>query len=130
MLQILLDGLLLSIAWFVLGGALYMNPVIAKIYKKLHGHKGMKHWKNQGQYLGIMYALGCLIPAITMSAIFYYLSPIDPLGFAIVLIGIRIIPRFVDMWIQSSYPEESLAIEIINGSLLSIMAAYLLNYLA
>ena len=59
-LQVFLSGIIASIAWFVLGGALYMNPFVAKIYKEAESSPGLKKWTNVPQYVGLQY-IGILI---------------------------------------------------------------------
>lgn len=128
-LHALFAGCILSIAWFIAGGILYMNPLVAKVYKKFEDHPAMKKWDNQKKYLAYMYFIGALIPSVIFSFIYESISPISVLHFGLILVGIRIIPRFFDMWIQSSYPNKLLFIEIINGIVLSFMAACILNLL-
>jgi hypothetical protein len=125
----LLIGFIVSIAWFIAGGILYMNPLVAKLYKKFEDHPGMKKWDNQKKYLTYMYLLGALIPCLIFAFIYESLSPIGIVHFGLIFLGIRIIPRFVDMWMQSSYPTKILGIEIVNGTILSFMAAALFSVL-
>jgi len=126
MVYTFLIGFLLSIAWFIAGGILYMNPPVANIYRKYEDHPGMKKWDNPIKYLVTMYLLGVLIPCMIFSFVFYFLSPIGILPFGLILVGVRIIPRLIDMWIQTSYPNKILAIELINGTILSFLASFLL----
>jgi hypothetical protein len=125
----LLAGFILSIAWFIAGGILYMNPPVANIYRKFEDHPGMKKWESQKKYLVTMYLLGALIPCLIFAFVYEFLSPIGMLPFALILVGVRIIPRLIDMWIQTSYPNKILAIELVNGILLSFLAAFVLHEL-
>lgn len=127
--EILLNGLIVSIAWFVAGGMLYMNPVVAKIYKKYSEHQSMKKWPTQKKYMLNMYVLAILIPSIIASFAYAFLTPISIVNFALLLIGIRMIPRLFDMYMQTCYPNKLLIIELINGSLLSLLAACLFSLL-
>jgi len=128
-LSTLLAGFIVSIAWFIAGGMLYMNPLVANIYKKFEDHPGMKKWDSQKKYLACMYLLGALIPCLIFSFIYESLGPIGIVHFGLIFLGIGIIPRFVDMWMQSSYPTKILGIEIVNGTILSFMAAALFHVL-
>ncbi len=127
-LHILFSGFIVSIAWFLIGSVLYVNPTVGKIYKRLENDPGMKKWKSKTKYITYMYLLGTLAPCLIMAIFYEFIAPINPLQFGLILIGIRIIPRFFDMWIQSSYPNKLLYVEIINGTILSFMAALVLNY--
>ena len=55
--QIVWGGLVASILWFILGGALYMNPIIAGIYKRYEDLPVMKQWPSVQKYLGMMFLL-------------------------------------------------------------------------
>jgi len=125
----LLVGFIVSIAWFIAGGILYTNPLVAKIYRKLEDDPGMKKWDSQKKYLMYMYLIGALIPCVIFSFVYEFISPIGILQFGLILVGVRIIPRFIDMWMQSSYPNKVLRIEFINGTILSFMAAFLFHVL-
>lgn len=128
-LHILFSGFIVSIAWFIGGSILYTNPTIGKIYKKLENDPGMKKWESKARYIITMYFVGALIPSLIMATVYELISPISILHFGLILFGIRIIPRFFDMWIQSSYPNKLLYIEIVNGTILSFVAAIVLNYI-
>ncbi|MBU1167047.1 hypothetical protein KKC60_01405 [Patescibacteria group bacterium] len=123
----LLAGFIVSIAWFIAGGILYMNPVVKKIYSKFENNPGMKKWGDQKKYLLSMYFVGALIPSLIFSFVYTLISPISILYFGLILVGVRIMPRFFDMWIQSSYPNKLLFVEIINGSILSFIAAIIFS---
>ena len=122
-----------SIAWFILGGILYMNPIVAKIYKGCSADPGMKSWPDQKKYMFSMYLLGGFVPILLIALLYVYIKPILPCtlsgqaaGLGTIIIGVRIVPRLFDMWLQSSYPERLLFIEFVNGSLLSFAIAFVL----
>lgn len=128
-LHTLFTGFIVSIAWFIIGSLLYTNPTIGKIYKKYENNPGMKKWDKKSKYITYMYLLGALTPSLIMAFVYKLIAPISILHFGLILLGIRIIPRFFDMWIQSSYPNKLLYIEIINGTILSFVAALVLHYI-
>ena len=128
-LHTLLAGFIISIAWFIVGGILYMNPLVAKIYRGFEDHPSMKKWESQKKYLLSMYLIGVLIPCLIFSFVYEFITPIGIVPFGLILVGIRIIPRFFDMWMQSSYPNKILCIEFINGTILSFMSAFLFHVL-
>ena len=106
-----------------------MNPFVAKIYKKHETSPSMKKWKSQKSYLSMMYLLGILVPSLIAAFFFYYLAPISVLSFGLLLVGIRMLPRFFDMYMQTSYPNVLLLIELVNGTILSFGGAWLLGWL-
>jgi hypothetical protein len=119
-----------SIVWFVLGGALYMNPVIRSIYSQFDDSPIMKQWPSVPQYLGVMFLGACLAQCFLAALAFVLVKPALPdtiLGavavFGFILIGIKIFTRFFDMWIQTTYPNKLLAIEFVNGSIGSLVIA-------
>jgi hypothetical protein len=135
-MEILLAAIVASIAWFIIGGILYMNPVIGKIYKGYASHKSMKKWESQKKYMINMYLVGSLIPSILFALVYSFLSPLFTDGlimnafyFWIILVAIKLIPRFFDMWIQTSYPNKLLYIELINGSIGSFVMAVIFAWI-
>lgn len=119
-----------SIVWFILGGALYMNPVVRRIYDQFDSSPVMKQWPSVPKYLGVMFLDACLVQCFLAALAFALVKPALPdsiLGmvavFGFILIGVKIFTRFFDMWIQTTYPNKLLAIEFVNGSLGSLVIA-------
>lgn len=123
-------GILAAVAWFVVGGIVYMNPATAKIYKSYARHPSMKVWKTRQGYLLSVFFLGGVLLCVPGAFIYYLLKPslsgeflIDSLFFTSILVVVGIIPRGVNMWIQSSYPNKLLLIELFNGTILSFVVS-------
>ena len=128
--QVLWATAIASIVWFILGGVLYMNPVIRKISSQFDSLPVMKQWPSVPQYLGMMFLGACLAQCFLAALAFALVKPALPdsvLGtvavFGFILIGIKIFTRFFDMWIQTTYPTQLLAIEFVNGSIGSLVIA-------
>jgi hypothetical protein len=49
------------------------------------------------------------------------------LALGVLFAAIRVYPRFWNMWIQTTYPTRLLVIEIINGTIGSLVVAFLLQ---
>lgn len=133
--QAVLGGTAASLAWFIVGGALYMNPVVAKIYKDAEKSPALKKWPSVTRYIGLQYA-GILAQCLLWALVFALVEPVLPdavlmkgLVFGLILIAVKIFPRFYDMWIQSTYPNELLAIEFVNGTVGSFVIGTVLAYL-
>lgn len=129
-------GFIASLVWFVIGGVLYMNPLVAGFYKKNEKHPGVKKWANVKEYLLKMYVFGTLVQCLIFALAYSFISPILPgnilsktLIFGLILIGIKIYPRFSDMWLQANYPNELLLVEFINGTIGSFVIAFILTLL-
>jgi len=134
LLSALFGGLISSVVWFVLGGALYMNPFIAKIYHSTEYSPALKKWPNVPQYLGMMF-LFTFVQGFLFALVYLFMKSVLPvetisrgLVFGLVLIAIKIIPRFLDMWIQTTYPNRLLTVELINGSIGSFIMGLALAY--
>jgi hypothetical protein len=134
LLQIVLGGFLASVIWFIVGGILYMNPVVAKIYKKFENSPGYKKWKDTKKYLINMYIFGILIQCLFFAFVYSFIKPILPdilalntLFFGLILIAVKILPRLFDMWTQSTYPNKLLAVEFVNGTIGSFVIALILT---
>ncbi len=128
-MEILTTSLIISVAWFVAGGVLYMNPFVAKIYDKNKSHPSMKNWSTQGKFLIGTFFVAGFIPILLTTIAYQYIKPLDFVILALILIGVRIIPRACDAWMQTSYPNVILLIELINGAILSVLIAYFLTVL-
>ncbi len=133
-LQTILGGFIASIVWFIVGGALYMNPFVAKIYKNAEGSPALKKWPSVPKYIGLQY-IGILAQCLLWAFVFALVKPvlsedilIKGLVFGLILVAVKIFPRFFDMWIQSTYPNELLAVEFINGTIGSFVIGVVLAY--
>ncbi len=115
---IIMAGLVATTVNFILGGALYMNPFVAKIYKSFKGKSGLKIWKDQKKYMASVFFFGCLLPSLVFAFVYNFIAPVfdgsnfeNIMIFALIMIFVRFIPRFIDMWIQSTYPNKLMYIE-------------------
>lgn len=134
-LQAVWGGFVASIVWFIIGGALYMNPVIARIYKTFDDVPVMKQWPDVPRYLFLMYA-GTLAQCVLWAFVYIWVKPVLPdsivgigVVFGLMLVATKIFPRFFDMWIQTTYPNKLLGIELINGSIGSIVIAVVFAFM-
>jgi hypothetical protein len=50
------------------------------------------------------------------------------LVFGLILIAVKIFPRFFDMWIQTTYPNRLLAVEFVNGTIGSFVIGVVFAY--
>ena len=135
-LQTILGGFLASIAWFIVGGMLYMNPFTAKLYKKFENHSGLKKWKNTKEYLLKMYLFGILSQCLLFAFVYSFIKPILPgtllfntFYFGLILVAVKIIPRLFDMWLQSTYPNKLLVVELVNGTIGSFVMALVFTFI-
>ena len=132
----LLWGLVIGIVHFIVVGGLYTNPLVARQYQKAKNSAGVRIWGNQKEYLIKMF-LGTQIEVYILTAAYLYLRQMfsSPTSFsvsvtlAVILTAVRVYPRFWNMWIQSTYPNNLLAIEFLNGTIgtfVIVLGAWLL----
>lgn len=133
--QTIFAGFMASIVWFVIGGALYMNPFVAKIYKDAESSAGLKKWASIPMYIGLQY-VGILAQCLLWAFVFAFMRPVLPqevlikgVVFGLILVAVKIFPRFFDMWIQSTYPNKLLAVEFINGTIGSFVIGIAFAYI-
>ncbi len=129
-IQSLIGGIVATIAWFIIGGVVYMNPIVAKIYKKNEDSPGVKKRKDTKTFMINTFVFSCLVQCIILAFVYSFIKPILPeslilnfLYFGIILVAVKIIPRLIDMWMQTSYPNKLLTIEFINGTIGSFVIA-------
>lgn len=133
-LKTLIWGSLMGIIHFIIVGLLYQNPLVSKLYKQAAGDPGVKKWKSQPKYLISMF-LGTQIEIYIMTVSFIFLVSIlgktilNTLVLALIFTGIRVYPRFWNMWIQSTYPNKLLIVELINGSIGTFIIIFGLYFL-
>jgi len=133
-IQTISGGFVASIVWFIVGGALYMNPFVAKIYKGAENSPALKKWPSVPKYIGLQY-VGILAQCLLFAFVFALVKPVLPDGvlmksliFGLILIAVKIFPRFFDMWIQSTYPNRLLAVEFVNGTIGSFVIGLVFAY--
>ena len=134
-ITILFAGIAASVIWFIVGGAVYMNPIVARIYKEYETSPGLKNWDNTASYLTTMFLL-TLVQCFLFAAVYAYIRPVfggtvlvNGLIYGVILVAIKIVPRGLDMWIQTTYPNKLLGIEAINGIIGSFVIALVITIL-
>lgn len=129
--QGILGGVIASVVWFIIGAVVYMNPFIGKIYKKYEETPSVKNRKDIKKFIVNTFVFSILIQCLLFAFVYLFVQPVLPgtlllntLYFGVILVVVKIIPRFFDMWVQSSYPTTLLIIEIINGTIGSFVIAF------
>ncbi|MFC1938330.1 hypothetical protein ACFLWH_01570 [Chloroflexota bacterium] len=132
--QTILGGFVASLVWFVAGGALYMNPLVAKSYKGAESSAALRKWPSVPRYIGLQY-VGILAQCLLWAFVFVLVRPVLPeallvkgLVFGLILVAVKIFPRFFDMWIQSTYPNKLLTMEFVNGTIGSFIIGVVFAY--
>ncbi|PZS30676.1 MAG: hypothetical protein DLM58_13255 [Pseudonocardiales bacterium] len=129
-------GLVSGLIHFAAIGILYGNPVVDRMYVlAADASPAVRGWPSKSRYL-ITQFLGTQIEVYVIAIGFAWLYqhlPADGLAAALLLgtlfAGLRVYPRFWNMWIQSTYPRRLLVTEAVNGIIgtyVIVIALYLL----
>jgi hypothetical protein len=116
-------GALAGIVHFVVIAFLYANPITDHFSRGLEQAASVKQWRSKPRYFVTQF-LGTQVEVYILTTAVLWLRPLLPLagfGGAFALGGLlaatRVYPRFWNMWIQTTYPNRLLAIEVINGTI-------------
>lgn len=124
--RLILAWLVGFVVWAVLGGLLYMNPLVGGYFSEFEGSSGVKVWDDTAEYLIYMH-LGGLVEVLIYAIVFAMVRTALPtrrlfrgLAFSLILVVMMVLPRFFTMWIQSTYPDPLLVIDLVNGVIMSV----------
>ena len=131
---ILLWGAAAGVVHFVVVGILYGNPLVGHISAKAESESpAVKHWATKGKYFVTQF-LGTQIEVYILTIAFVWLRPLVGFGTygGAILLGclfaaIRVYPRFWNMWIQTTYPTRLLIVEIVNGTIGTLVISVFLQ---
>lgn len=135
--SILIWGTCAGLVHFIVTGLLYGNPWVDKMYANaVAASPAVRRWPSRPRYLATQF-LGTQIEVYIIAAGYFWLRPLVPLsGFGTAaLLGflfaaLRVYPRFWNMWIQSTYPRQLLAVELVNGAIGTFAIAFSLQLLS
>ena len=134
LLQVLFGGVLAAVVWFVLGGVLYMNPLVAGFYREASGHPAVRQWESVPKYLLLQFG-AILVQAVLWAFVYGLVRSALPQGvwaggltFGGILVVTKILPRLIDMAIQTTYPGKLLAVELVNGTIGSLVIGLVLAW--
>jgi hypothetical protein len=132
-MRILGWGAAAGVAHFVVIAILYANPLVDGLSRVANQDPTVKRWPSQPRYFLTQF-LGTQVEVYVMTIAFFWVRPMTPLpgylgGLAVggLLAALRVYPRFWNMWIQTTYPNRLLLIEVINGTLGTLFIATFLQ---
>jgi hypothetical protein len=112
--DIVVYGTLAGFIHFVAMGVLYGNPMVGRIYAgAMATEPGVRRWPSRPRYLVTQF-LGTQVEVYLIAIA--YLATRNAAA-VVIIAALRLYPRLWNMWIQSTYPNRLLAIELVNGTL-------------
>lgn len=136
-MPIIVWGTVAGLIHFVIIGALYGNPMVDRHYQQAQeSEAGVKKWESRARYLVTQF-LGTQVEVFILTAGFLWLRSLigieglaAPLLLGLLFTGLRVYPRFWNMWIQSTYPSRLLAIEAVNGTISTFVVVFIVYFFA
>jgi hypothetical protein len=121
---VLLWGAVAGLVHFVVIGILYGNPLTDRISARAEAESpAVKKWPSKVKYFVTQF-FGTQVEVYILTFAFVWLRPMVGLsGFVgglllgLLFAAIRVYPRFWNMWIQTTYPFRLLLIEVVNGTI-------------
>jgi hypothetical protein len=122
--NILLWGAIAGVVHFVFIALAYGNPLVDRISAAAEASSpAAKRWPSKPRYFLTQF-FGTQVEVYILTAGFVWLRPLVTAGgyggafhLGILFAALRVYPRFWNMWIQTTYPNRLLAIEVVNGTL-------------
>lgn len=131
--KILLWGLLAGLAHFVVIAILYANPLVDAYSREANKHVSVKQWPQQWKYFVTQF-FGTQVEVYIMTIAFFWIRPmttapgyLGALEVGALIAALRVYPRFWNMWIQTTFPNRLLLVEVINGTLGCLFIALFLQ---
>ena len=122
-ITVLLWGAVAGLVHFVVIGILYGNPLTDRISAGAEAESpAVRKWPSQVRYFVTQF-FGTQVEVYILTFAFVWLRPLVGLnGYGGLLLGllfaaIRVYPRFWNMWIQTTYPLRLLLVEVVNGTI-------------
>ena len=121
---VLLWGLAAGLVHFVVIGILYGNPLTERLSAGAEGENpAVRKWPSQVRYFVTQF-FGTQVEVYILTFAFVWLRPLVGLSgigggllLGLLFAAIRVYPRFWIMWIQTTYPFRLLLIEVVNGTI-------------
>lgn len=131
--KILLWGAAAGLAHFVVIAFLYGNPLVDGFSREANQDPTVKRWPSQAKYFVTQF-FGTQVEVYIMTVAFFWIRPmtaaagyLGALQVGALLAALRVYPRFWNMWIQTTFPNRLLLVEVINGTLGTLFIACFLQ---
>jgi hypothetical protein len=133
---VLLRSAIAGVVHFFFIALAYGNPIVDRISAKAEaGSPAVKQWRSKPGYFVTQF-FGTQVEVTILAVGFVWLRPLVQLpgyGGGLLLgflfAALRVYPRFWNMWIQTTYPNRLLAVEVVNGTLGTLVICAVLQAL-
>ena len=123
-ITVLLWGAVAGLVHFVVIGILYGNPLTDRISAGAEAESpAVRKWPSKVKYFVTQF-FGTQVEVYILTFAFVWLRPLVGLNgygggllLGLLFAAIRVYPRFWNMWIQTTYPFRLLLVEVVNGTI-------------
>lgn len=124
-----------TIAWFLVAGALFFNPIVDKIYRSEEDHPAVRNLpQNPGTIARILGAV--LVQCVLWAGLYLFIKTglgdtlvSRGLAFTAIISLVKIVPRDIDRMLLTTYPPKRLGIEIIAGFVCAAVVGFVFAWL-
>jgi hypothetical protein len=133
MTRVIQWGLLAGLVHFAAIAFLYANPLTDRLSRGLEQGPAVRQWASKPKYFGTQF-LGTQVEIFILTVGFLWLRPLIAVAgqagaamLGALLAATRVYPRFWNMWTQTTYPRRLLAIEVVNGTIGTLVVVVFLE---
>jgi hypothetical protein len=127
-------GAVAGVVHFVFIALAYGNPIVDRISAKAEADSpAVRQWPSKPRYFASQF-LGTQVEVYVLTLAFVWLRPrvstggyVGALLLGSMLAATRVYPRFWNMWVQTTYPRRLLAVEVVNGTLGTLVISFFLQ---
>ncbi len=135
MIPFIIAVLIASVAWFLVAGVLFFNPITDKAYRAEEKHAAVHSLPPSSKTIGKIFA-AILVQAILWAFVYLLVVSALPgnkltkgLWFGLVLVFVKMIPRDIDRLLLTTYPKKRMMIEFVIGATCSFVVGIAFGYL-
>ena len=110
-----------TVAWFLVAGMLFFNPVVDRLYRTEEGHPAVRALPQGPKTIGMIIA-AVFVQTLLWAGVYVVIEPAlgdsllsRGLMFGGILVAIKIVPRDIDRLLLTTYPKLRMTIEFVIG---------------
>lgn len=124
-----------TVAWFLVAGALFFNPVVDRLYRTEEGHPAVRALPQGPRTIGMILA-AVLAQTVLWAGVYVLVKPVLGEGvltrgllFGGILIVTKILPRDIDRLLLTTYPKRRMTIELVIGCVCAVVTGLVFAWL-